>query len=146
MDCTVVIAADQGGYTLKNEIVRFLQGKGISCVDFGIHQEESVDYPAYAVRVANEVASGNYTFGILCCGTGIGMSMAANKVRGIRAACCGDDYSAKMTRSHNDANVLCLGGRVLGVDAALSLVKVFLSTPFSKEERHVRRVAQIGEI
>jgi len=143
---TVAIAADHGGYPLKEAILAYLRERGIPARDFGTADTCSVDYVPFAEQVAQTVAAGEYSFGILCCGTGIGMSMAANKIRGVRAANCTDYYAVKMTRQHNNANILCLGARVLGVDSALALVEAFLNTPFSEEERHVKRVRQIHEL
>ncbi|MDR1805423.1 MAG: ribose 5-phosphate isomerase B [Clostridium sp.] len=140
---TIALGADHGGYPLKESIKNFLEAKGISYHDFGTDGGASVDYIPYAKLVGEAVASGECELGILCCGTGLGMSIAANKIKGVRASCCADWFSAKMTREHNDANVLCLGARVTGEDAALTLVDVFLSTPFSGDERHARRIAQI---
>lgn len=142
----VALAADHGGYQLKDEIIQSLQAQGIDYVDFGTNSDTAVDYVPLAVSVGRAIQNQECDLGILCCGTGIGMSMAANKLHGIRAACCTDYFSAQMTRLHNDANVLCLGARVLGSGVALNLVDVFLHTPFSAQERHVRRVQQIREI
>lgn len=143
----VVIAADHGAVEMKAEIAAFLAQKGIEVTDLGTDDAQtSVDYAFYAKQAGEAVANGDYEFGILCCGTGIGMSMAANKIKGIRAACTTDYFGAKMTRLHNDANVLCLGARILGIGAALELVDVFVSTPFSGEERHERRIGQIREL
>jgi len=143
---TVAIAADHGGYPLKEAILAYLREQGIPARDFGTTDTNSVDYVPFAEQVAKAVAAGEYTFGILCCGTGIGMAMAANKIRGVRAANCMDYYATRMTRLHNNANVLCLGARVLGVDSALSFVEAFLNTPFSGEERHTRRIQQIQDL
>ena len=139
----IAIGADHGGYELKEEIKKYLDSKGIEYKDFGTYSPESVDYAAIAYKVGTAITSGECERGILCCGTGIGISMAANKVKGIRAACCSDYFSAKFTRLHNDANILCMGGRVVTVEKAIELVDVFLDTPFSGEERHARRIAQI---
>ena len=107
---------------------------------------QQIDYAVYAEKTARAVAGGECTLGLLFCGTGVGISMAANKVRGIRAACCSDMFSAEMTRRHNDANILCLGGRVVSPEKAVELVDIFLDTPFSGEDRHARRIAQITEL
>ena len=141
----LAIGSDHGGFALKQEIMAHLRDKGIEFKDFGTYTEESCDYPDYGEAVARAVASGECERGIAVCGTGIGISIAMNKVRGIRAALCGDCYSAEMTRRHNDANVLALGGRVVGAGLALKIVDTFLETPF-EGGRHARRVAKIHEI
>ena len=138
----IAIGSDHGGFALKEEIKKHLAERGIPFTDFGTDSEASCDYPVYAEKVCRAVTGGEAELGILCCGTGIGMSMAANKIRGIRCACCGDCFSAEMTRRHNDANVLALGGRVLGVGLALKIADIFLDTPF-EGGRHARRVGQI---
>ena len=138
----IAIGSDHGGFALKEEIKKHLTERGIPFRDFGTDSEASCDYPVYAEKVCRAVTGGEAELGILCCGTGIGMSMAANKIRGIRCACCGDCFSAEMTRRHNDANVLALGGRVLGVGLALKIADIFLDTPF-EGGRHARRVGQI---
>ena len=143
----IAIACDHGGYELKKAVEQHLAEEGYEFTDFGCDSLDSVDYPAHAEKVGEAVTTGGYDLGLLFCGTGIGMSMAANKVRGVRAACCSDSFSAKFTRMHNDANVLCLGGRVVGTGLAFQLVDLFLTTPFEKDnERHVRRVGQIAAI
>ena len=141
----IAIGCDHGGYALKQEILQHLEERGLETKDFGCDSEASCDYPAYAGAVAKAVAAGEAEKGILICGTGIGMSVAANKVRGIRAAAVSDCFTAEATRLHNDANVLCLGGRTLGPGLALKIVDIFLDTPFSGEERHKRRLAQIED-
>ena len=141
----LAIGSDHGGFALKQEIMAHLREKGIEYKDFGTYTEESCDYPDYGEAVARAVASGECERGIAVCGTGIGISIAMNKVRGIRAALCGDCYSAEMTRRHNDANILALGGRVVGAGLALKIVDTFLETPF-EGGRHARRVAKIHEI
>ncbi len=141
----IALAADHGGYELKNAIKRHLEEKGIVCRDFGTNSSASVNYPDYAHPLCEAVASGECRLGILVCGTGIGMSMAANKHRGIRAACCSDTYSARLTREHNDANVLCLGGRVVGEGLALDMTDLFLSTPFAGG-RHQARVDMLNAL
>lgn len=135
----VVLGADQGGFILKEAIKQYLDTVGIEYKDMGIHTDESFDYPDIAFPLCHAVANGEYEKGILCCGTGIGMSMCANKVQGIRAALCGDCFSAKYTRLHNDANILCLGGRVTGSGLACEIVDLFLNTPF-EGGRHQRRI------
>lgn len=141
----LALGADHGGYELKEAIKKYLDEKGIEYKDFGTHSPESVDYAFIAAKVGHAIADGECERGILCCGTGIGISMAANKVKGIRAACCSDYFSAKYTRMHNDANILCMGGRVVGAGLALELVDVFLNTEF-EGGRHQRRVDQITAI
>ena len=127
------------------EIIAYLEEKGIAFKNFGITECKSVDYPDIALPVAKSVASGECEKGLLVCGTGIGMSMAANKVKGIRAACCSDHYSVEYTRLHNDANILCLGGRVIGPGVASELVELFLNTQY-EGGRHANRVAKITAI
>lgn len=141
----IAIGSDHGGYALKQEIIKHLEERGMEYKDFGCYDEESCDYPVYARLVASEVAEGSCSRGILICGTGIGISIAANKVPGIRAALCTDCFCAEATRQHNDANILCLGGRVVGAGLALKIVDTFLDTPFSDEERHIRRIQMIEQ-
>lgn len=141
----IALGCDHGGYPLMKEIIKYLDENGIAYKNFGTFSEESVDYPAYAKQVAHAVADGACEKGILVCGTGIGISIAANKVKGIRAALCGDVFSAKATREHNDANILAMGARVTGQGLALEILKAFLETPFSNDERHIRRIRQIEE-
>ncbi|MGI5989298.1 MAG: ribose 5-phosphate isomerase B [Lachnospiraceae bacterium] len=137
----LAIGSDHGGYLLKQEIMKHLKAEGKEFTDVGCYDEKSVDYPVYAKKVTEKIQDGSCELGILVCGTGIGMSMAANKEKGIRAAAVSDCYSAEKTREHNNANVLCLGGRTIGPDLACKIVDCFLSTPFSGEERHVRRIS-----
>ncbi|MDX9835143.1 MAG: ribose 5-phosphate isomerase B, partial [Desulfobulbus sp.] len=134
----IAVGSDHGGYALKQEVVRYLAGGGHEVNDVGVVSEDSVDYPDFAERVCVEVEEGRSTRGILICGTGIGMSMAANRHRQIRAALCHEAFTARMSRTHNDANVLCLGGRVLGPSLALDIVQVWLETEFAGG-RHLRR-------
>ncbi len=141
----LAIGCDHGGYTLKKEITAYLDTEGIPYEDVGCESTASVNYPVYASAVCEAIQTGRCYRGILVCGTGIGMSMAANKHRGIRAACCSDTFSARMTRMHNDANVLCLGGRVVGAGLALDMVKLFLETEF-EGGRHCERIAMIADI
>lgn len=136
----IAIGSDHGGYELKLEIIKHLKEQGFAVKDFGCDSTASCDYPIYGKQVAEAVASGECEQGILICGTGIGMSMVANKVDGVRAAVCNDCFSAKATREHNNANVLCMGARVLGPGLALMIVDTFVNTPFSEDERHVRRI------
>ncbi|MDL2300537.1 ribose 5-phosphate isomerase B [Clostridiaceae bacterium OttesenSCG-928-D20] len=138
----LAIGSDHGGFALKQAVKMHLDSLNIEYCDYGSDSEQSCDYPVYAKKVASAIVSGEYDKGILICGTGIGISIAANKVPGIRAALCSDSYSAEMTRRHNDANVLCMGGRVIGEGLALSIVDVFLSTEF-EGGRHLRRVEQL---
>ena len=141
----VAISSDHGGNNLRKEIVNLMNEIGIEYQDFGPHTDDSVDYPDYAKPVADRVASGEFDRGILICGTGIGMSISANKVKGIRAAVCGDCFSAEATRLHNDANIVALGARVTGPGLAVRIVDTFLHTEFSGVDRHIRRVEMIEE-
>ena len=142
----IALGCDHAGFELKQAIIKHLDERKIEYKDYGTYSENSVDYAVYAEKTARAVANGECELGLLFCGTGVGISMAANKVRGIRAACCSDLFSAEMTRRHNDANILCLGGRVVSPEKATELVDIFLDTPFSGEERHARRIAQIADI
>ena len=137
------IGSDHGGYALKQAIMKHLEARGLEYRDYGTYSEESCDYPEYGRAVALAVADGSCDRGILICGTGIGISITANKVPGIRAALCGDCFSAEATRLHNHANILALGGRVVGEGLALKIVDTFLDTPFSNDERHIRRIRKI---
>ena len=139
------LGCDHGGLDLKNVIIDYLKIEGIEYKDFGTYTSDSVDYPVYAKLVANAVASGECEKGILICGTGIGISIAANKVKGIRCALCHDVFSAKATREHNDSNILAMGGRVIGPGPAVEVVKAWLGTDFSGDERHLRRIRMIEE-
>lgn len=139
----LAIGCDHGGYELKQEILRHLEARGVPYRDFGCTGTEAVDYPYYAKSVGQAVAAGEYEKGILICGTGIGISIAANKIPGVRAALCSDCFSACATRQHNDANILALGGRVVGPGLACRIVDTFLDTSFSGEERHLRRIRQM---
>ncbi|MBE6797200.1 MAG: ribose 5-phosphate isomerase B [Ruminococcaceae bacterium] len=141
----IAIGCDHGGLEHKNAIVEHLKERGFEVVDFGIYEQKSVDYPEIALKVANSIASGETERGFLVCGTGIGMSLAANKVKGIRAAACSEHFSAKYTRLHNDSNILCLGGRVIGVGTAIELADLFVDTEF-EGGRHQRRVDMITDI
>ena len=136
----IAIGCDHGGYELKKEILEYLDQKGIEYKDFGCDSTASVDYPVYARKVAHAILDGSCEKGILICGTGIGISIAANKIPGIRAALCTDCFCAQATREHNDANILALGGRVVGPGLAIKIVQTFLETPFSNDERHKRRI------
>ena len=139
----IAIGSDHGGYALKKALMAHLDKRGLEYKDFGTYSEASCDYPVFAKAVAHAVASGECECGILVCGTGIGVSITANKVPGIRAALCGDCFSAEVTREHNDANVLCMGARVVGEGLALKIANIFLDTPFSNDERHIRRISKI---
>ena len=139
----LAIGSDHGGYALKQAIMAHLTERGLEYKDFGTYSEASCDYPDYGRAVAQAVANGEAEYGIIICGTGIGISITANKVPGIRAALCGDCFSAEATRSHNDANVLALGARVVGEGLAIKIVDTFLDTPFSNDERHIRRIRKI---
>jgi ribose 5-phosphate isomerase B len=139
----IVLGSDHGGFALKKEIAQFLVQAGHEVNDVGCHSEDSVDYPDFADKVCAEVIEGRALRGILVCGTGIGMSIAANRYRSIRAALCHESFTARMSREHNDANVLCLGDRVLGVALALDIVKIWLETEFVGG-RHLRRIAMMG--
>lgn len=141
----IAIGSDHGGFALKEAIKNYFEKNNIEYKDFGTNSTDSVNYPIYAEKVANAVASGEFEKGILCCGTGIGISIAANKVKGIRAALCTNEFCAEMTRRHNDANILCMGGRVIDEETAVKLTKIFLSTPFDGG-RHLERINQITEI
>ncbi|MBQ7712871.1 MAG: ribose 5-phosphate isomerase B [Clostridia bacterium] len=141
----IAIGCDHGGIVLKPAVVEYLREKGHEVVDFGSFDNERVDYPVYAEKVARAVASGDCAKGVLLCGTGIGMSIAANKVKGIRAAVLSDEFSAAACSAHNDANILCLGGRVVSPEKAVRLTDLWLSTPF-EGDRHVRRLDMIAAL
>ena len=143
---TIAFGSDHAGFAMKEALKQHLSESGaFSVLDFGTDSEASCDYPEFAHAVAHAVTEGKADAGVLVCGTGIGMSMAANKVKGIRAAVVGDAFSAKATREHNDANILCLGARVLSEDQATEFLDRFLSTPFSEGENHVRRIGKLEE-
>ena len=139
----IAIGCDHGGFNLKQEIITYFKENAIAFKDFGSYSTDSVDYPDYASAVTKAVLDGSCKKGILICGTGIGISISANKHPGIRCALCHDCFSAEATRLHNDANVLALGGRVIGPGHAIKIVDTFLSTPFSNDERHKRRICKI---
>lgn len=141
----IALGCDHGGFAMMQEVKKHLEQRGLEYMDFGCSSEESVDYPEYAKLAAGAVASGECEKGILICGTGIGISIAANKVKGIRAALCHDCFSAQATREHNDANMLAMGARVIGPGLALQIVDIFLDTPFSNDERHIRRIDMIED-
>jgi len=141
----IVLAADHGGFHLKEEVKKYLEAKGVEIMDVGTYTADRVDYPDMAVKGCEKILSGECEKGIFFCGTGVGISIAANKVKGIRACCCSDHFSAKYTRLHNDANVLCLGGRVVGAGIACELADLFIETEF-EGGRHARRVDKIMAI
>ncbi len=140
----VALGCDHGGYDLKKEIIGYLRDKGIEYVDYGC-DGEPVDYPIYAKKVAKAILDGECDKGVLVCGTGIGISITANKIKGIRCALCSDCFSAEATRLHNDANIVAMGGRVVGPGLAVKIVDTFLHTPFSNDERHIRRISMIED-
>ncbi len=139
------IGSDHGGYALKQAVIKHLEEKGHAVKDYGCYSEESCDYPVYAKAVAEGILKDEVKQGILICGTGIGISITANKIKGIRAALCGDTFSARATREHNNANILALGARVTGEGLALDIVDTFLETKFSNDERHIRRINMIED-
>ena len=138
----IAIGCDHGGYGLKLEIMKYLEKNGLEYQDFGC-DGEAVDYPIIARKVGQAIIDSKCEKGILICGTGIGISIAANKMKGIRCALCSDCFSAEATRLHNDTNIIALGGRVVGPELAVKMVDIFLNTPFSEDERHIRRVGMI---
>jgi ribose 5-phosphate isomerase B len=143
----ISVAADHAGFPLNERVIAELHAAGHEVQDFGTHDGTlEDDYPDYAIMVGQAVQSGRADVGLLICGSGVGASVAANKLRGVRAALCGDTYSAHQSREHDDCNVLCLGARVLGVELALEIVRAFLSARFTGEERHRRRLAKINDI
>jgi ribose 5-phosphate isomerase B len=141
----IALGCDHGGYGLMQEVIKHLEERGLEYKNYGCFSSESVDYPVYGKAAAQAVADGECDKAILICGTGIGMSMTANKIKGIRAALCTDCFSAQATREHNDANVLAMGARVTGPGLALMILDTFLDTPFSNDERHIRRISMIEE-
>lgn len=141
----IALGCDQAGYDLKQEVIKYLEDKKIPYKDYGCYSTDSVDYPIYARKVGKAIQDGECEKGILICGTGIGISIAANKMKGIRAALCTDCFCAEATRQHNDANILAMGGRVVGPGLAVKIVDTFLNTEFSHAERHQRRIDMIEE-
>lgn len=141
---TIAFGADHAGFSLKNQLMEYCRSLGYICLDEGTDSEESVDYPVFAAKVCETVLSGKADCGVLVCGTGIGMSMAANRHKGIRAAVCTDSVSARFTRLHNDANVLCLGARIIGPLAAEDITRVFLGTDFMGG-KHQKRIDMLDE-
>ncbi len=141
----IAIASDHGGFNLKNKIIEFLEAEKIAYQDFGVNGNQTVDYPDFGEKVALAVVSGEFDKGICICGTGIGIGIAANKVPGIRAALCHDTFSARASREHNDANILCMGERVIGTGVALEIVKVWLEAEFAGN-RHSLRLQKLAQI
>ena len=143
----IAIGCDHGGFQLKGEIISYLKEEGYEVQDFGTYSAESCDYPDYAIKVAESVASKENELGVIICGTGIGVSIVANKVPGIRAALCSDTFSAHATRQHNNANILTMGQRVVGIGLALDIVKTFLTSEFEggRHERRIEKIKQIEE-
>ena len=139
----ICIASDHAGFELKAKVIALLHDLSYEVKDFGPNTLESVDYPDYAKKVATSISSNECQMGVLICGTGLGMSYTANRFKGIRAALCTNEFMARMAKEHNDANILVLGARVVGLDLALSITQVFFSTEFSRNERHVKRVKGI---
>jgi ribose 5-phosphate isomerase B len=141
----IALGCDHGGYPLMKEVIKYLESEGLEYKNFGTYSDKSCDYPVYAKLAANAVANGECDKGIVICGTGIGISIVANKIKGIRCALCSDCFSAKAAREHNNANMLAFGARVIGPGLAIEIVKTFLNTEFSNEERHIRRISQIED-
>ena len=141
----IALGCDHGGLEIKNAIVEYLKSAGVEYIDFGTYTEDSVDYPVYAYKVANAVSKGECEKGIICCGTGIGVAIVANKVKGIRAATVTNEFCAEMTRRHNNTNVVTMGGRVIDAETAVRLADIFLNTPFDGD-RHTKRVDMITQI
>lgn len=141
----IAIGADHGGFQIKEAVKKYLEEKNIPFQDFGSYDGQAVDYPEIAIQVAHAVTNGEAEKGILCCGTGIGISIAANKVKGVRAAVISDEFCAEMSRRHNDANILCMGGRIINDEKAVKFADIFLNTPFDGG-RHARRVGMITKI
>lgn len=143
----IAIGADHGGFPLNERVIAELRAAGNEIEDFGTHEAgKADDYPDYAVAVGRAVQSGKVEIGIIICGSGVGACVAANKLRGIRAALCADTYSAHQSREHDDCNILCLGARVVGVELAMEIIRAFVAARFTGEERHVRRLSKINEI
>ena len=141
----IAVGSDHAGYEMKEQLIKHLEERGYEVENYGTYSTDSCDYPDFAKKVAHAVADGQAQQGLLVCGTGIGMSIAANKVKGIRAAVLSDEFSVQATREHNDANILCLGARVLDLEKATKLLDIFLDTPFSNGVNHVRRIGKIEE-
>lgn len=141
----IAMGSDHAGYEMKLVLAEHLKERGYEVKDFGTYSTDSCDYPDFAKAVANAVVDGEAERGVLVCGTGIGMSIAANKVKGIRAAALSDEFSAQATREHNDANILCLGARVIDNDKAIKLLDIFMDTPFSEGVNHIRRISKLEQ-
>ncbi len=139
----IYLGSDHGAFELKEYLKQYLQAQNYELVDEGCHSIDSVDYPDIAKKLCKDLLQENNAIGILLCGTGLGMSISANKINGIRAALCTNEYMAQMAKEHNDANILCLGGRVLGFELAKSIVNTFLDTSFSRDIKHIRRIKKI---
>ena len=139
----IALGSDHGGFELKQEIKKYLDENGLAYKDYGSYTSDSVDYPVYAKKVVEAIKNGECDKGVLICGTGIGISIAANRYEGIRAALCTDCFMAEATRQHNDANILAMGGRVVGPGLAVKILDTFLNTPFSEGERHINRIRMI---
>ncbi len=142
----IAVGCDHAGFALKDTVIAHVEEKGHRCVDVGTYSKDSCHYPVYANALCEKILSGDCELGILICGTGIGMSIAANKHKGIRAACCSDTFSARLTREHNDANVLCFGERVVGAGLALDLVDAFIEAEYMNSGNHVTRVKMLSDI
>ena len=141
----IALGSDHGGYQLKENLKEYLKEQKVEYIDFGCQSEKSVDYPDIGFKVAVEVKSGRCNKGILICGTGIGMSIVANKIKGIRASLCHNEFTARCSREHNDSNILVLGGRDIGLGLARTIVEVWLNTNYSHEERHINRLNKIKQ-
>lgn len=141
----MAVGSDHAGYEMKEQLIKHLEERGIEVVNYGTDSTASCDYPDYAKKVAHAVADKSAELGLLVCGTGIGMSLCANKIKGIRAAVLSDEFSAQATREHNDANILCLGARVVDLEKAIKLLDIFVDTPFSQGENHVRRISKLED-
>ena len=141
----IALGSDHGGFELKQEIKKYLDENGLAYKDYGSYTSDSVDYPVYAKKVVEAIKNGECDKGVLICGTGIGISIAANRYEGIRAALCTDCFMAEATRQHNDANILAMGGRVVGPGLAVKILDTFLNTPFSEGERHINRIRMIED-
>lgn len=141
----IVIGSDHGGYLLKKELIPYIESLGYEAIDMGCYDESSVDYPLIAFPLAQKVGSGEVERGIVICGTGIGVSICANKVKGVRCALCTSETMARLTREHNDSNVLALGARIIGGELAKGIVKTWLETDFSQGQRHINRIGEISE-
>ena len=139
----IAIGCDHAAFEMKEALIEHLKTEGYTVQDFGTFSTESCDYPDFAKKVAESVAEGKAEYGVLVCGTGIGMSICANKTKGIRAAVVNEEFSAQATREHNDANILCMGARVIDNEKAIKLLDIFLNTPFSNGENHIRRISKL---